>query len=530
MKGYIEHVIASSEEVLRQLEREHMKTEIPYLSDTYEMWMQTNDNKKEKTAKSYISYIKSADKELFLYEDDFFYLLPRKIKEGKFDEVRILFEHYLAIIDEWYENSKKEDVGIPTKKISDWRCAFQNYQDFILEWFLPNLRTRMGINDENVAIKVPECKRLFAEKDFFDWLVDKDNPDNIGQNSAQSYISRLKRLNRVVSAKYSTQIKKECDVFEEIFKFIRTGKGEKVIFFFDKLDSRLVQKINAKDESLMPLRALIGCVSALRSYKRFILQEYVTEIPDEEEEFEKNTDLSSFAGNSECMIYEYETLEDNFQWRLFTQNRISKKKDVFFPIGIIRQLFQRSQKESKNTGFSNGYWDWLLKWSRNCIAEINIVTEKGNITFGELLENSALTINPKTNDVVIKLMNNGAPVRVLTYTDKVGELPVPMKVDKLEDIHIDHTPLMCKVLSDNISKFPALLRLTEIIREVANQYKMEITTKNFRKIGQKVLNSKMNFVELEKLIPALKEELEFIRKASALQLMAKEYNLKKKTN
>lgn len=525
MKGYIEHIITTSDKMKRELEREHLEIEIPYLADTYEMWMQTNDNKEENTSKAYISYIKSADKEFFLYEDDFFYLLPQKIKANDFDGVISLFEHYLAIINEWYEDSRKKDVGIPTKKISDWRCAFQNYQKFIIEWLIPTLKNNINEKDINLTIKVPECKRLFAEEDFFNWLVDKDNPDKIGQNSAQSYISRLKRLNRVISEKFSITAKKEIDAFKSISELLNSGKGENVLNLLDKIDSKLVQKIKAKDESLMPIKALRDSISALRSYKKFIFQEFITEIPDEEEVYEKET---SDNINSEIIIYEYEPLVKNFQWRLFTQNRMSKNKDIFFPIGIIRQLFYRSQKESKKLGISNGNSDWLLKWSTKCIEGINIITDKGKMNMGKHSEFSTLTINTQTKDVVINFTDNRETAHVLTYTDNESELPIPMKIDNLKDIHIDHTPLISKVLSDNISKLPALLRLTEIIKNTANQNNINITTKNFTKIGQKVLNNASNFTEMERLIPALKEELELIRKSSNLQLMAKEYNLKKK--
>lgn len=84
MKGYIEHLIASSEEFSREIEREYKNIEVPYLSEAYKKWMLNKNGKTENVVRSYISYIKSADKEFFTFEEDFFILLPQKIQAGDF--------------------------------------------------------------------------------------------------------------------------------------------------------------------------------------------------------------------------------------------------------------------------------------------------------------------------------------------------------------------------------------------------------------------------------------------------------------
>ena len=106
MKGYIEHLIASSEEFSREIEREYKNIEVPYLSEAYKKWMLNKNGKTENVVRSYISYIKSADKEFFTFEEDFFILLPQKIQAGDFAGVSSLFDKYLGIIDEWFETSK----------------------------------------------------------------------------------------------------------------------------------------------------------------------------------------------------------------------------------------------------------------------------------------------------------------------------------------------------------------------------------------------------------------------------------------
>lgn len=531
MEGFINHLIVENDKIERELERDLLNVEVPYLADEYKKWMLEVDDKKGKVPDTYVSNIKSADREFFLYEDDFFYLLPQKIKSEDYDGVASLFKQYALIIDEWYEDSKKEDVGISTKTIRDWRSAFRNYKKFINDRMISETIDHLDGTDNSAAIKVPKCRRLFAEEEFRTWLVDNGVP---GEGSINSYVARLRRVNKNVPRILTTTVTNPADALHTfIANNLKDEKGYAACDFLNKLIDRIKQLIATQDESLMPLNALRDCNASLRKYRKFILDKYIVEIPDEEEEQEieiVNTPAVTDATDetSTKIEYDYEEIMDNFQFRLFTQNRMSKNKDVFFPIGIIRQLFYKSERKSRVAGASNGYYKWLLKWASNCIAEINIKTDKGNITLGELTEDAALTLNPGTKDIVVNRMDTEESAHLMTDTDKEGEAPVPMRVNRLSDIHIDHTPLMCQVLSDNISQLPALVRLTEMIRTTANENKIDITTKNFTKIGKKVISNADRFAEMENLIPALKQELELIRKASTLQLMAAEYNLKKK--
>lgn len=73
-----------------------------------------------------------------------------------------------------------------------------------------------------------------------------------------------------------------------------------------------------------------------------------------------------------------------------------------------------------------------------------------------------------------------------------------------------------------------MVRLTEIIRNVANASNLSITTKNFSDIARKVVNSKDYIMEMIELIPELKDEMELIREKTTLQLMEAGCNLRKK--
>lgn len=530
MKNFIEHVIVSTNEVLRELERDHMNTEVPYLADAYKQWMQTNDDKTENVANAYVSYVKSADRELFLYEDDFFYILPQKIKAYDFEGVAALFKQYLAIIDEWLEDSKKEDVGISTKKISDWRSGFRNYQKFIVEYYIPNLPTIHSENKERKKIELPKFKDLYARKDFENWLV---KTGKTSDSASKCYASRLKRLNRTISTKFTVMVQQPVDFFAEISNLLHMGQIERAIDLLNMLDCKLVNKIYKKDESVLGINALRNCISALRAYKQFLRYEYIDEISDNEEVEDIKEDVEKEQENipniwikkGECIPYEYEALEENLARRLLSQDRIYK--EIFFPIRLIKQLFYRSQKESERQGVSNGIYDWLQKkWVRNCIAEINIITDNGVFTLGQLSEHDALTINPETNEVLIKHMDNDTSVRLLTYTEQEGENPVPLEANDLRQIEIDHVVLLHKILSDNIYELDGLVRLTEMMREVAQKYNLPITPK-YTKIRQKMFQEEACLTEMFALIPLLKDDLEFIRNASTLQLMGTKYNRKK---
>ncbi|WPO59710.1 hypothetical protein [Bacteroides fragilis] len=527
MKGYIEHLIASSEEFSREIEREYKNIEVPYLSEAYKKWMLNKNGKTENVVRSYISYIKSADKEFFTFEEDFFILLPQKIQAGDFAGVSSLFDKYLGIIDEWFETSKKEDVGISTKKISDWRSGFRNYHTFIVEWLIPTMKAHLATQKGVQAIVADAAiyKRLFAEDDFLHWLIEIDNK---GVSSAQSYVSRLKRLNRIVSDKCSAVLPKGSDIFSLIPKYLRENKGEEAARLLFALDEKLMSKIRQNDTSLMPIDILRNSVSSLRKYTKFLIEEYIDDISDNNEDSANDIkETSTIGGDALILTYDYEELEHNFHFRLITQDRMSNGKDVFFPIDIIKRLFRLSEKVSSKSSVSKGNYKWFNRWIDNCIAEIVVATDKGNFIMADLSEFNAITINTVTKEVTVKLQN-GETAQMQTCTVEEASPIRLMEVDKLSNIHIDHTPLISDILSENLSSLPAMVRLTEIIRNVANASNLSITTKNFSDIARKVVNSKDYIMEMIELIPELKDEMELIREKTTLQLMEAGCNLRKK--
>lgn len=142
-------------------------------------------------------------------------------------------------------------------------------------------------------------------------------------------------------------------------------------------------------------------------------------------------------------------------------------------------------------------------------------------------EEDTLIIDSTANEVTITLQDGGT-AKLLTPTVDAAASPQLMKVNRLNDIHIDHTPLISNLLSENVSVLPTLVKLTGIIRNVAEVNNLSFVVSNFSSIAKKVMASEKRVEEMQKMIPGLKDELEWIRRNSTLCLMEAKYNLRKK--
>ena len=524
MKGLVGHIISLDEEIQREIGRDLLDIKVPYMAEKYKEWMVTIDEKTENVANTYISYIKSADKELFSSEEDFFELLPQEIEAGDIKGVSALFDKYLNVVNEWFELAKDEDYGFSPKLVSDWRSAFRNYRRFIEEWVLPKFSGKKS----NIPVMqgANVYKQLFAEEEFLHWLTTTDEK---GKASAQSYISRLKRLNRTLSQAISAKSQSlQGGLFRLIPTFLKAQKEEEVVKLLTLLDEKLIYLIRNNDSQLMPTSSLRDALSALRKYTEFITEEYIDGVSTDEEQSEKETIGDSLLGIcGEIKTYDYETLEHNFYFRLITQNRMSETKDVFYPISIIKRLFRLSSKATAKHFERKDDYKWFNRWIDDCIAETQVITDKGDFILAELSENDTIIINPTTKEVTVTLLD-GTTARMLTQTEEATAPARFMEISQLCKIHIDHTPLICNLLSENISNLPAMVRLTEIIREVAKENNLSIARDNFSTIASKVMKSEKHIIEMLKMIPTLKNELEFIRSKSTLCLMDAKYNLRKK--
>lgn len=319
--------------------------------------------------------------------------------------------------------------------------------------------------------------------------------------------------------------------FSVLTNLINANHYVEIMVLLEEVDRMISMKINSDSVDSNTRKKLNDRRSSLRRYKEF-LEEELEDIPDEEEIEELERSFSLNPGDRESKkvtseateIYDYQSLEDNFRFRLLTQNRMSRKKDVFYPIGIIRKLFKYSQKNGLS---SEKDYDWLIEWINDCVGEIIVLTKEDRVALNDV---DYLTIHPQTNSVQISCRDEGNKNHeVYTETIKEAEGKAPMAVSGLRDIHIDHTPLMSKTLSEELSNLKALPTLTEIIKRVAKRHRIEVTTKNFGKISKKLFADE-DFVDetLLPLIPEIKNDLNLLRGKGELQLMQASYNLRKK--
>ena len=264
MEGYVDYLISLDAEVQREIERDLLDIKVPYMAEEYKEWMVTNDEKTKNVANAYISYIKSADKQLFSSEEDFFELLPQEIEAGDIKGVSALFDKYLNVVNEWFELAKDEDYGFSPKLVSDWRSAFRNYHRFIEEWVLPKFSGKKS--NKPVMQGANVYKRLFAEEEFLHWLTTTDKK---GKTSAQSYISRLKRLNRTLSQAISAKSQTlQGGLFSLIPTFMKAQKEEQVLGLFTSLDKKLKYAIDNNDSQWMPIPSLRTATQPMRRIQK----------------------------------------------------------------------------------------------------------------------------------------------------------------------------------------------------------------------------------------------------------------------
>lgn len=373
---------------------------------------------------------------------------------------------------------------------------------------------------------MPSSNDNFYKKEAYrEWLK---NEGGLTGRSPESYISYMNNLNKDVIGKDENGE----SFFNVLSSLIESNQYAEIMILFEHVDQVISSMINPLNPDNKERKKLNDCRSGLRKYRAFIVEE-LDDIPDEEEIEELNGTLplkfeqkeSEGSGESENVVtYDHEALEDNFTFRLLTQNRMSEKKDVFYPIGIIRKLFKYSQKNGLSSGKD---YEWLMEWVNNCVNEILVITADGMIPLRDVKE---LIIHPNSKSIEISKKTDGSKkYMVYTETNNKSDEILPMEVNRLRDIHIDHTPSMSNILSDELPNLKALPRLTEIIKQVAKKRRIKVTTKNFGKISKKLFADDA-FIrnELVPLIEYIKEDLELLRKKSSLKLMAGKYNLKKK--
>ena len=363
---------------------------------------------------------------------------------------------------------------------------------------------------------------LYRKEDYREWLQRRAS---LSKGSADSYISYMNSLNKLVYGRNG------IDFYTRLSSLILNSRDAEITLLLEDADRNVSKMIDSANTDACERKKLNDCRSSLRRYREFLMEE-LEDFPDEEEIEELNDSFTMEYEQVETQLslpnqaetYDYQTLEDNFRFRLLTQNRMSGKKDVFYPIGIIRKLFRYSQKNGLS---SENNYDWLIEWMNDCVGEILVLTNEGKVSLHDV---DYLMIDPQSNAVGISCREeDNRDYVVYTETNEDPDIIVPMSVSRLRDIHIDHSPLMSRILSEELPNLKALPRLTEIIKKVAKRHGIEVTTKNFGKISKKLFaNESMICNELIPIIDDIKSDLCLLQRKSTLKLMDSKYNLKKK--
>lgn len=360
--------------------------------------------------------------------------------------------------------------------------------------------------------------KLYKASEFKQWMLDEEN---MSTGSANCYLSFLNSINNYIDAESNSNV----HFLLTLSNYLKNNQTAVALDLIEKVEIFLTRKMLSSSTTPAERKKCSDYRSGLRKYRLFI-EDSLDDIPDAEEMQEAVDEVVIDSVKTDCDTFTYEDLESNFRFRLMTQNRMSNKKDIFYPIGIIRKLFRYSQRRSKNHGPVNSDYDWFKLWINDYVSEIKVETEDGS---WPLCKFSELSLSPTKKWVKVNSLDDAKEHTVYTETDVAGSKAIQMNVSCLRDIHIDHTPLMTDVLTKNADHLPALANLSEIIKSMAGKAKINIQPSNFGKISKSLFSKESLIVDnLLPLIPELKKELNFLRGECTLKLMQASYNLRKK--
>lgn len=470
---------------------------------------------KENSARSVLSRVKRIEE---AYPE-----LDSRCEDGSFEALLNVFTYTKS--DEAKKRiplHKIEIDGNPYKGTQSLRTALARYIEF--------RRTYKGEKSskddpktkdiESTIIPIP-YESIYKGDAFQAWL-----PEN-GVFSVKQYASYLRRLGGFITIKANG-----VSALEYASRLMAEDKLPIAFELLENLEYKLSVLLSSSSVPSEWRPDIYNWRSGLRKYIDF-LQDNSEDVPDEEELEEAVTNIPSVeivdadmedSENGENFTYSLEELKKNFVFRLSTQNRMSNDKDIFYPISIIRKLFCYSQRKGKANATHNSDYDWFKNWIDDYAGEIKVFMENNSSPLSEI---RTLLIYPSTENVYIQFPEESGNLWV--YTETMDGKKEPMKTKSLRQIHIDHTPLMAQVLSDNISVIPAINALSKEIKTIAKAKGINIMPKNFGKIS-KLLFADEHYVNsrLLPLIPALKDELNLLRKKCTLTLMQASFNLKKK--
>jgi hypothetical protein len=330
------------------------------------------------------------------------------------------------------------------------------------------------------------------KKEFNEWLC-----ENFTEGSSKSYISYVNSSLKLINEKLS-----ENDIFEMINDFVSDKDNQCVEFILQNCISYVTKYCDDNVKSkykngLLQYMLFLGDTLVETDFNNSVENETISE----------NKVLDSIKLKNEDLLFDSETLKNNFTFRLLTQDRIYG--EVYFPISFIKKLFYQEKQNQK-------YFD---SWVNNQIDNIKLYNEKSKIVSFKEIKNLRISTAKEVffdsdNKTHVLYTENG-------YTFEMEQL----KTYALRNVVIDHVKPMKDILSQNKEKLKALSKITEQLNgtKLLKGSGKELL-KNVKKAGNFLIEKKMISSED---IDELKKDLEFLSTQIDLKLMCSKENLKK---
>lgn len=269
-KGFADFLVMSANLLDREIEREFDGVEMPLFKDVYYEWLKAQTELSEGSIVNYKRWIENADELIYVEGKDFYTLFKKAFDECDYATCDKLIKWYDGLLTDELEQAKKEIICEMPKTIGNWRSAFRKHADFLRICVANAIEDAKKLN-ERIQKSRESASSLFLENRFFSWMVSPDNPQKVVPDSAESYISNIKSVNKKLFCKTG------YDLLAMIPGFIKKGNTAKINEMFDAMDGKLTERIKEMNEAEMSLRFLENSRSALRKYAEFINSVSVTD-------------------------------------------------------------------------------------------------------------------------------------------------------------------------------------------------------------------------------------------------------------
>lgn len=269
-KGFADLLVVSARQLDREIERELEGVEMPLFKEEYFEWLKTQKKLSEGSIVNYKRWLENADELVYVDGKDFYTLFKKSFDESDYATCDELIRWYDGLLTEEIEQAKKKIFDETPEAISNWRSAFRKHADF-LSLCMTNAIRESKEQNERIQKSRESASTLFLENRFFGWLISPDNPHKVVPDTAESYVSQIKSVNKKLFCKTG------YDILAMLPGFIKTNNTTKINEMFDALDGKLTERINEKNETEMSLRQLENSRSALRKYAEYIKSVSVTD-------------------------------------------------------------------------------------------------------------------------------------------------------------------------------------------------------------------------------------------------------------